>query len=124
METMLFFIPILVLISSIIIGLSGNFINNFYSGIISTILVFVSFVLSLVLCSSFYFSTSEIFYEDLYKWISVNNFHITIGYLIDKLSAIMIAVVLFISLVVHIYSIGYMKDEKNFKRFFSYIALF
>ena len=124
METILFFIPILVLISSIIIGLSGNFINNFYSGIISTILVFASFVLSLVVCSSFYFNSSEILYEDFYNWISIDNLHITIGYLIDKLSAIMLTVVLFISLVVHIYSIGYMKDEKDFKRFFSYIALF
>ena len=46
------------------------------------------------------------------------------GYLIDKLSSIMLVVVLSISTVVHFYSIGYMKDEKDFKRFFSYIALF
>jgi NADH-quinone oxidoreductase subunit L len=124
MQTILFLIPILVLASSIIIGLSGNIINNFYSGLISTILVFISFGLSLVICSSFYFDNSVILYEDFYNWISIDNLHITIGYLIDKLSSIMLVVVLFISLVVHIYSIGYMKDEKDFKRFFSYIALF
>ena len=71
-----------------------------------------------------YSSDKVIYYDNFYDWISINGLNIGMGYLIDKLSSIMLVVVLSISTVVHFYSIGYMKDEKDFKRFFSYIALF
>ena len=124
MESLLLFIPLLLLVSSILVGLSSNVINNLYSGIIATILVFISFVFSLFLLSTVYMSDNLIYYNNFYNWISIYGLDIGIGYLIDKFSSIMLSVVLFISFIVHIYSIGYMKHEEDFKRFFSYIALF
>lgn len=124
MESLILFIPFLLLLSSILIGLSPISLNNFYSGIIGTLLVFVSLVLSIIILLDIYSAEEIIYYDDFYKWISVGDLNIGMGYLIDKFSAIMLVVVLSISSIVHLYSIGYMKEETDFKRFFSYIALF
>ena len=124
MESLILFIPFLLLLSSIVIGLSPISLNNFYSGIIGTLLVFVSLILSIIILLDIYSAEEIIYYDDFYKWISVGDLNIGMGYLIDKFSAIMLVVVLSISSIVHLYSIGYMKEETDFKRFFSYIALF
>ena len=124
MESLLIYIPILLIISTLITGLSTNKLNNFYSGLISTFLVFVSLLISLFVLFDIFSNEEIIYYDNFYDWISIGGLNIGIGYLIDKFSAIMLVVVLSISSVVHLYSIDYMKDEKDFKRFFSYIALF
>jgi len=124
METLLLLIPLLLIISSIIIGLSSDFINNMYSGIISSLLVFISLIISLIVLYDLYVIENYVFYNNFYSWISIDGLNIGIGYLIDKFSGVMLSVVLLISFVVHVYSIGYMKNERDFKRFFSYIALF
>ena len=124
MESLILFIPFLLLLSSIVIGLSPVSLNNFYSRIIGTLLVFISLVLSIIILLDIYSAEEIIYYDDFYKWISVGDLNIGMGYLIDKFSAIMLVVVLSISSIVHLYSIGYMKEETDFKRFFSYIALF
>jgi len=90
MESLLLFIPLLLLISSILVGLSSNMINNFYSGIIGTTLVFISFVLSLFLLLNIYMSDGLIYYNNFYNWISIFGLDIGIGYLIDKFSSIML----------------------------------
>lgn len=124
MESLILYIPLLLLISSLITGFSSKFLNNFSSGIVSTFLVFISLILSLIILFDIYSSDESIYYNNFYDWISISGLNIGMGYLIDKFSSIMLVVVLSISTVVHLYSIGYMKDEKDFKRFFSYIALF
>tara|TARA_B100000989_G_scaffold208425_1_gene158020 strand:- start:4499 stop:6406 length:1908 start_codon:yes stop_codon:yes gene_type:complete len=124
MESLIIYIPILLIISTLITGLSTNKLNNFYSGLISTFLVFVSLLISLFVLFDIFSNEEIIYYDNFYDWISIGGLNIGIGYLIDKFSAIMLVVVLSISSVVHLYSIDYMKDEKDFKRFFSYIALF
>ena len=124
MEILLLSIPLLLIISSVIIGLSSNFLNKIYSGVISSLLVFISFIISLIVLYDVYTIENYILYNNFYNWISIDGLNISIGYLIDKFSSVMLSVVLLISFVVHIYSIGYMKEEKDFKRFFSYIALF
>ena len=90
MESLLLFIPLLLLVSSILIGLSSNVINNLYSGIIATILVFISFVFSLFLLFTVYMSDNLIYYNNFYNWISIYGLDIGIGYLIDKFSSIII----------------------------------
>lgn len=62
--------------------------------------------------------------QDVYSWIVSGNFKVTIGFLIDQLTAIMLIVVTSISLLVHIYSIGYMHGDGGYYRFFSYLSLF
>src|SRR5689334_17369097 len=60
----------------------------------------------------------------VYKWMESGNVRFEIGFLVDKLSATMMLVVTFVSLMVHIYTIGYMADDPGYQRFFSYISLF
>ena len=103
MELLLLSIPLLLIISTVLIGLSSNSLNKFYSGVISTSLVFFALILSLVVLFSIYTSENEIYYDNFYDWISISGLNIGIGYLIDKFSAIMLVVVLFISFVVHVY---------------------
>lgn len=64
------------------------------------------------------------FNGELYTWLSIQGHNFNIGFLIDKLSAIMLVVVTTVSLLVHIYTIGYMYEESGYQRFFSYISLF
>ncbi len=60
----------------------------------------------------------------VYQWALIGEFSLEIGFLIDSLTAIMMLVVTFVSLMVHIYTIGYMHDDPGYRRFFSYISLF
>ncbi|RMF96767.1 MAG: NADH-quinone oxidoreductase subunit L, partial [Gammaproteobacteria bacterium] len=60
----------------------------------------------------------------IYTWMLSDGIHMEIGFLIDRLTALMMTVVSFVSLMVHIYTIGYMHDDPGYQRFFSYISLF
>ncbi|WP_029363017.1 NADH-quinone oxidoreductase subunit L [Herbaspirillum lusitanum] len=60
----------------------------------------------------------------LYTWMTVAGLKLEVGFLIDSLTAMMMCVVTFVSLMVHVYTIGYMKDDDGYNRFFSYISLF
>jgi NADH-quinone oxidoreductase subunit L len=62
--------------------------------------------------------------DSLYTWMTVAGIKLEIGFLVDSLTAMMMCVVTFVSLMVHIYTIGYMKDDEGYNRFFSYISLF
>jgi NADH-quinone oxidoreductase subunit L len=65
-----------------------------------------------------------IFNGGVYTWAEIDGLHMEVGFLIDRLTALMMAVVTFISLMVHIYTVGYMRDDPGYQRFFSYISLF
>jgi NADH-quinone oxidoreductase subunit L len=106
------------------VGLSSNNLGKISAGILSSTLVFVALIFSSIILFNIYKHEDQILYENFYNWISISSLEIGIGYLIDKFSAVMLFVVLLISFVVHVYSISYMSEEKDFKRFFSYIALF
>ncbi len=64
------------------------------------------------------------FNDTLYTWMVVGNLKMEVGFLIDGLTAMMMCVVTFVSLMVHIYTIGYMEEDEGYNRFFSYISLF
>src|SRR6185295_5204946 len=67
---------------------------------------------------------AETFNQDVYTWFQVGSLQTHVGFMIDRLSAMMMVVVTFVSLMVHIYTIGYMAEDDGYQRFFSYIALF
>ncbi|MEW5692010.1 MAG: NADH-quinone oxidoreductase subunit L [Candidatus Hydrogenedentota bacterium] len=94
-----------------------------YAGYIASGMIFLSFLISTILF--FHHSQSNVVWtKDLYTWIRVGNLDISISFLIDPLSIVMLLVVTSVSLVVHIYSIGYMKEDEGFVRFFIYLNLF
>ncbi len=64
------------------------------------------------------------FNENLYTWFDIGGFQAHVGFMVDRLTAMMMVVVTFVSLLVHIYTIGYMHEDPGYQRFFSYISLF
>ena len=112
------------LIASIVAGLFGAKIGRERSHQITIAAVGLSFLISLYLLINSLGDDFQIQNYNLYSWAIVGNLHMDIGFLIDRLSLLMMVVVTFVSLMVHIYTIGYMHDDPGYQRFFSYISLF
>ena len=115
-------IPLLPLFAAIIVGLFGKQLPRAAAHVITILGVGASFALSLYVLNDA--MTSAPYNETVYSWLKSGNFTFEIGFLIDRLSAMMMVVVTFVSLMVHIYTIGYMHEDKGYARFFSYISLF
>jgi NADH-quinone oxidoreductase subunit L len=111
------------MMASILIGFFGNKLGRSISHTIPILGVLVSCICS---CIVFYkVQYQGLYYNgNLYTWLTTNHHIFSIGILIDKLTSIMLVVVTSVSLMVHIYTIGYMKHEDGYARFFSYISLF
>lgn len=112
------------LFGSVIAGLFGKALGVRGAHSITILGVAISFVLSLYLGYQILFAGVQPFNFNLYTWALSGRFEFNIGFLVDQLSSIMIVIVNFVSLLVHIYSIGYMRNDPGYQRFFSYISLF
>jgi NADH-quinone oxidoreductase subunit L len=110
------------LAGAIVVGLWGSKLGRAASHSICILGVAASLVGSLVVLRDV--ATGHVFNGDLYVWMTSGNVKFAIGFLIDPLTSLMMVVVTFVSLMVHIYTIGYMADDPGYTRFFSYISLF
>src|SRR5688572_14402087 len=117
-------IPLLPLIAAIIAGLFGRRIGRAGSHVVTIAAVAVSFALSLYVLKQVYWDGVPKFDGPVYTWLVSDGVNMQVGFLIDRLSALMMTVVTFVSLCVHVYTIGYMHDDPGYQRFFSYISLF
>src|SRR4029077_13603417 len=86
--------------------------------------VAISCGLSLHVAGSIFFHGAETFNGTVYQWLVSDGINMQVGFLVDRLSALMMVVVTFVSLCVHVYTIGYMSDDPGYQRFFAYISLF
>jgi NADH-quinone oxidoreductase subunit L len=102
---------------------AGNLIGRRISHSVTILSVFLSFVLSAMVLKSVAIDGAR-FNETIYTWMVLGDLKMEVGFLIDGLSAMMMAVVTFVSLAVHIYTVGYMDEDEGYNRFFSYISLF
>jgi NADH-quinone oxidoreductase subunit L len=112
------------LIASIIAGLFGRSIGRVGAHSVTILAVAVSCALSCYVLYQMLTAGLGTFNGTVYTWMVSDGLHMEIGFLIDHLSALMMVVVSFVSLMVHIYTIGYMADDDGYQRFFSYISLF
>lgn len=124
MQSIILAIVLFPLLGSVIAGLFGKTIGRSGAHWVTSLGVAIAFILSCYLCYQIVFTGMPDADFNVYSWGVSGRFHFNIGFMIDHLSAIMLVVVNFISLAVHIYSIGYMKDDPGYQRFFSYISLF
>jgi NADH-quinone oxidoreductase subunit L len=115
-------IPLLPLIAFVINILLGKWIIRDKAHWPSILAVLGSFVLSVMTFAEV--AGGKVINQDLYSWIVSGSFKASVGFLIDPLTAIMLIVVTSISLLVHIYSVGYMHGDNGFYRFFAYLSLF
>ena len=124
MENLYLAIPLAPLLGAVIAGLFGKQIGRAGAHTVTILGVAVSFVLSLIVLKQFAFDGAESYNASVYTWMVSGGVRFEIGFLIDNLTALMMCVVTFVSLMVHIYTVGYMHDDPGYQRFFSYIALF
>ena len=121
-------VPMAPLVGSVLAGIfgtqfGGNWIGRRLSHTLTILGVFVAFVLSALTLQSVAMDGAR-FNETLYTWMVVGGLKMEIGFLVDGLTAMMMCVVTFVSLMVHIYTIGYMEEDEGYNRFFAYISLF
>ncbi|HSV59925.1 MAG TPA: NADH-quinone oxidoreductase subunit L [Variovorax sp.] len=101
----------------------GNVIGRRLSHSATILGVLVAFILSAMTLKSVALDGAR-FNETIYEWMVVGGLKMEVGFLIDGLTAMMMCVVTFVSLMVHLYTIGYMEEDEGYNRFFSYISLF
>ena len=121
-------VPLAPLVGAVLAGVlgtqfGGNWIGRRASHSLTILGVLLSFVLSAMTLVSVVVDGAR-FNETLYTWMVVGGLKMEIGFLVDGLTAMMMCVVTFVSLMVHIYTIGYMKEDDGYNRFFAYISLF
>jgi NADH-quinone oxidoreductase subunit L len=122
--TLLVAIAVLPLVGAILAGLFGRVIGRAGAHTVTILAVATSFVLSLHVLKQIYLDGVPAFDGPVYTWLISDGVKMDVGFLIDRLSTLMMVVVTFVSLCVHVYTIGYMSDDPGYTRFFSYISLF
>jgi len=121
-------VPLAPLVGSVLAGVfgtqfGGNWLGRRITHSLTILGVLVAFILSAQTLWSVGVDGAR-FNETLYTWMVVGGLKMEIGFLVDGLTAMMMCVVTFVSLMVHIYTIGYMEEDEGYNRFFSYISLF
>src|SRR5210317_1418381 len=124
MESIYLAIPLASLVGAIIAGFFGKQIGRTASHWVTILGVGTSFVLSCLVLKDVAFDGAPIFNQAVYTWMVSDGIRFEVGFLIDSLTALMMVVVTAVSLMVHIYTIGYMHDDPGYQRFFAYISLF
>jgi NADH-quinone oxidoreductase subunit L len=124
MEKIYLAIVLAPLFGAVIAGLFGKKIGRTASHWVTIIGVGISFFLSVLVFKDVIIDGAAVFNATVYTWAVSDGIQFEVGFLIDSLTAVMLIVVTFVSLMVHIYTIGYMTDDDGYQRFFSYISLF
>jgi len=124
MENIYLTIALAPLVGAVIAGFFGGMLGRTATHTITILGVLVSTVLALVVFNYHVLEQGEVFNQNLYTWMQIGGLNISVGFLVDNLTSVMLVVVSFVSLMVHIYTIGYMHDDKGYTKFFSYISLF
>jgi len=122
MKTLYLVVPLAPLVASIVVGLFGARLGRAVSHWLCILGVAVATFASVVIARDV--ASGNLFNGDLYTWASIADLRLAVGFLIDPLTTTMMVVVTFVSLMVHVYTIGYMADDPGYTRFFSYISLF
>ncbi|MFL6578327.1 MAG: NADH-quinone oxidoreductase subunit L [Povalibacter sp.] len=122
-ESTLLTIVLAPLIASLLAGLAGRVIGRAGAHSVTILGVAVSFALSAYVLKQL-LDGVPVYNDTVYTWLVSDGVRMEIGFLIDRLSALMMVVVTFVSLCVHVYTIGYMHEDPGYQRFFSYISLF
>jgi NADH-quinone oxidoreductase subunit L len=122
MQKLYLLVPLAPLFGAIMAGLFGWAIGRRASHVITILGMVVCLIASILVYQDV--MAGNVFNGPVYTWLASGSIRFEIGFLIDPLSATMMIVVSFVSLMVHIYTIGYMAEDPGYQRFFSYISLF
>ncbi|MFH1818619.1 MAG: NADH-quinone oxidoreductase subunit L [Pseudomonadota bacterium] len=122
MQTLYLVVPLAPLFGAIVAGLFGRLVGRTGAHVVTIAGVAVSFIASVLVFQDVL--AGHTFNGTVYTWMTLGDLRFEVGFLVDALTAMMMLVVTFVSLMVHVYTIGYMHDDPGYQRFFSYISLF
>ena len=122
MQKLYLLVPLAPLFGALIAGLFCRVLPRWVAHSVTIAGVAAAFVASLVIFRDV--QAGNVFNGTVYQWLSSGDYVFEVGFLIDQLTVTMMLVVTFVSLMVHIYTVGYMRDDPGYNRFFCYIALF
>ncbi len=120
---MLVAVPLAPLVGAVVAGLFGKVVGRRGAHSVTILGVLIAFILSAITLKAVVLDGAR-FNATLYEWLVIGGLKMEVGFLVDGLTAMMMCVVTFVSLMVHIYTIGYMEEDPGYQRFFSYISLF
>ena len=123
MEKYLYIALFAPLVSSLFSALFTATPKKTFTGIVGSILIFISFVSSSILLSHI-LNGGEPVHVELMTWMATGDLYIPFGFVVDQVSVTMMMVVTLVSTIVHVYSIGYMDHDKGFNRFFAWLSAF
>ena len=115
------------LLGSLVAGFVSPFLGRAGRAVAHTVTIacmIVSVALSFHVLYQLTVGGADNYNQNLYTWFQIGQVNASVGFMVDRLTAMMLVVVGFVSLVVHLYTIGYMRDDPGYTRFFSYISLF
>jgi len=115
-------VPLAPLAGAIVAGLFGRVIGRRGAHSVTILGMLISTLAAWLVFQDV--RAGHVFNGPVYTWLAIGGAHLDVGFLIDPLSSLMMLVVTFVSLMVHIYTIGYMHDDPGYARFFSFISLF
>jgi len=121
-QGLLLTVPLAPLAGALIAGLAGRWVGRRGAHFFTILGVAIAFVCSVLVLRDV--AAGARFNETIYQWAVLGNLVMEVGFLVDGLSAMMMVVVTFVSLMVHVYTIGYMDSDPGYQRFFAYISLF
>ena len=121
-QNLLLTVPLAPLAGALISGLAGGAIGRRGAHVVTIVGVLISFVCSLLVLVDVVGGAR--FNQTIYEWMVLGELRMEVGFLVDGLTAMMMCVVTFVSLMVHVYTIGYMAEDPGYQRFFAYISLF
>jgi NADH-quinone oxidoreductase subunit L len=122
--TILLIIALAPLVGCVLAGFLGKFLGRAGSHTVTILGVAVSCALSFLVLYQLTMGGAVEYNQNIYTWFHIGHFNASVGFMVDRLTAMMLVVVSFVSLLVHVYTIGYMSDDPGYTRFFSYISLF
>jgi NADH-quinone oxidoreductase subunit L len=122
-QNLLLTIPLAPLAGALVAGLAGKAVGRSGAHIVTILGVLVSFICSAIVLKAVAVDGAR-FVGTVYEWANVGGLKMEVGFLVDGLTAMMMCVVTFVSLMVHVYTIGYMEGDPGYQRFFAYISLF
>ncbi|WP_419184913.1 NADH-quinone oxidoreductase subunit L [Thiobacillus denitrificans] len=122
MQTLYLIVPLAPLFGAIVAGFFGKLVGRTGAHGVTIAGVAVSLIASVLVFQDVL--AGHTYNGTVYTWMVLGDLRFEVGFLIDALTVMMMLVVTFVSLMVHIYTIGYMKDDPGYQRFFSYISLF
>jgi len=122
MKTLYLLVPLAPLFGAVVAGFFGRAIGRAGAHWVTILSVLASFLASCWIFADVL--EGNTFNGSVYTWLSSGGVRLEIGFLIDRLTALMMVVVTFVALMVHVYTIGYMAEDPGYQRFFAYISLF